>query len=82
MELGNPNTDTPRLGDGSIDYTQAARLIYIIGITNGAKFIEAMVDEVRAGERRRCAEVAEALDSGHGNENEIAKEIRNLGDET
>ena len=81
MELGNPNTDVPRLGDGGIDYTQAARLIYIIGITNGAKFIEAMVDEVRAGERERCAKLCQDDNHFPTEGNWHAQTIRNLGDE-
>lgn len=36
-----------------------------------------LVEKVRADERERCAQIAEAIDSGRGNEKEIAHAIRN-----
>jgi len=37
------------------------------------------VIRAREDERRRCAEIAEAIDSGRGNEKQIAAAIRALG---
>lgn len=34
------------------------------------------IDEAVAVERERCAQIAEAIDSGRGNEKEIARAIR------
>ncbi len=38
---------------------------------------EKMMREARLAERERCARIAEAIDSGRGNEKEIARAIRN-----
>lgn len=53
------------------DYVAAARAVEPYGFI----FRDLIVNAV-AKERDRCANIAEAIDSGRGNEKEIAKAIR------
>lgn len=81
MKLGEISDAIPKLADGSIDCELVARRMYVMGVRRGEMLMRALVDEVRVAERERCCEIADSIDSGRGNEKEIIKAIRNLGDE-
>ena len=96
MKLGEMNNEIPKLDDGSIDYLRVAQKLYVMGIRRGTVFLRAMVDEVRAEERKRAAKVIDEYKTratkspNRGRDMDVllvgcdhlARDIRNLGEDT